>query len=419
MSPAELERTARALRAGSIPAGVVELRRNRVRVNARVDELFLKVFLEKARSANREARALARARARGIDVPELVASGPGWTATRWLESRAAHRDDLPALLNAVRAAHARGLFHGDLHLGNLRVAGARVVLLDLQRSRFFPRVPTFLRRRDLGFLAYSLGEPLPPELAEARLFRDWRAQRHWRSRTKRCLFESGSFSALALAGERGFRRRDTDPDSLARLLAGLEHGELLKAGRNGRLVRLDERIAKQFASEREARRAWRGANGLDARGIPCARALAWLGQTLVMEDAGPTLIDWLESADPTARGKAEAELARALGSLIATLHRRGVYHADLKANNIVWRPGADARLLDYGRVAFGWRVSRRRRVKNLAQLNAALPDSISNRAREAALERYLAESGYADQRARLRADVISESLLRKHRWSGC
>jgi hypothetical protein len=39
--------------------------------------------------------------------------------------------------------------------------------------------------------------------------------------------------------------------------------------------------------------------------------------------------------------------------------------------------------------------------------------------REAALATYLAESGYADDAARLRRDVIRESLRRAHLWSGC
>ena len=52
---------------------------------------------------------------------------------------------------------------------------------------------------------------------------------------------------------------------------------------------------------------------------------------------------------------------------------------------MLWRPGAEPRLLDYGAVQFSARVPRRRRVKNLAQLNAALPDLVPAALREAAL----------------------------------
>jgi tRNA A-37 threonylcarbamoyl transferase component Bud32 len=139
-----------------------------------------------------------------------------------------------------------------------------------------------------------------------------------------------------------------------------------------------------------------------------------------MEDGGPTVTDWVDGGDFARAGEPErAELARALGSLVARLHRRGVYHADLKANNVLWRPGAEPRLLDYGAVQFSSRVPRRRRVKNLAQLNAALPDLVPAALREAALATYLAESGCADEAARLRRDVVTESVRRRHRWSGC
>ena len=176
---------------------------------------------------------------------------------------------------------------------------------------------------------------------------------------------------------------------------------------------------KQHARERDARAAWLGGNGLEARGISTATALAWVGRWLVMEDAGSTLDAWVSRDLASASGEVRDELAGRLGSLLATLHRRGIYHADLKANNVVWSPGREARLLDYGRVRFGRRVSRRRRVKNLAQLNAALPNQVPAALREAALARYLAESGYADEPSRLRRDVIAESLRRSHHWRGC
>ena len=55
-----------------------------------------------------------------------------------------------------------------------------------------------------------LGEPLPEALESCRFWRDLRAQRHWRSRTRRCLVESTGFTAF----EHGFRQRDSDPDAL-------------------------------------------------------------------------------------------------------------------------------------------------------------------------------------------------------------
>jgi tRNA A-37 threonylcarbamoyl transferase component Bud32 len=407
------------LRRGETPEGARLLKRNPVRASAQVGDLLVKAWARPSSQPRREARALARAAGLGLRVPVLVGVGDDWIATRWIEARPATRADLPAILAAVAQMHAAGMLHGDLHLGNLLVDAGGIVLTDLQRARFFPLLPGWLRRRELGFLAYSLGEPLPPELARTRFWRDRRAQRHWRSRTKRCLIESSGFTAFEAGGARGFRRRDADEPRVLRALADLDARDAMKQRPGASLHRREGLIVKEHPSARRARAAWRNATGLEARGIATGRALAWLGRYLVMEDAGATLADWVDAdwgASPIAARDACAD---ALGALLAALHRRGIYHADLKANNVAFASGRPPRLLDYGRVDFGRRVSARRRVKNLAQLNAALPDRVGRDFRERALARYLAESGYADDPDRLRRRVVAESLRRRHRWSGC
>ena len=88
--------------------------------------------------------------------------------------------------------------------------------------------------RDLGYLAFSLGDPLPKELAKARFWTERRARSHWQSRTRRCLAESTGFTAF----EQGFRRRDADPKKLAETLAALERSEPFKRGSSASLYRV-------------------------------------------------------------------------------------------------------------------------------------------------------------------------------------
>lgn len=404
---------AEAAARGNPPPDAELLKRSPVRAVFRSGEAVLKVFLRRSGRAQREARVLERAAVLGVPVPELLAAGPGWLVTRFVEGREARRADLERILPVVRHMHAVGMLHGDLHLGNISITASGPVLLDVQRARFLRFLPALLRRRELGYLAHSLGDPLPEALEGVRFWRDWRAQRHWRSRTKRCLVESSAFTAFGV----GFRRRDEDPGALEALLLEPTRGERIKE-RDGGIYRHGARIAKQHRNRSRARAAWIGAQGLEARGIRTARALAWRGRWLVMEDAGRTLSDWVEASFERARPEERAELARALGELLACLHRRGVYHADLKANNICWTPGRSARLLDYGKVRFGWRVPQRRRIKNLAQLNAALPDSVPDELREQAFRHYLRLSEFAGDADRLRSAVIHESLRRAHRWTG-
>jgi tRNA A-37 threonylcarbamoyl transferase component Bud32 len=422
----ELEQLAAALRAGALPPCAELVRRSPVRIAALAGDIFLKVYPRRPRSARREARNLQRAAADGLPVPAVLDWGDGWIAMRRLaQLQPATRDDLAQILELTARMHAAGWVHGDLHLGNFARAGGTLYLLDLQRARRWPRAlggggaPAPLRARDLGFLAFSLGEPLPAELAGVRRWRERRAHTHWRSRTRRCLRESSGFVAWTLGGERGFRVRAADEARLRAALQQVGSAQQLKQSERSRLYRSGGWILKQHASARRARGGWGGGGALEARGIATARAVAWLGRWLIMEDAGTTLAEWVDKQFETAPVPTREEMARELGGLLARLHRRGIYHADLKANNVAWSPGAPPRLLDYGRVRLARRVPRRRRIKNLAQLNAALPDTVGAPLREAALDAYLAQSEAGDERSALRRAVIDLSLRRAHRWSGC
>jgi tRNA A-37 threonylcarbamoyl transferase component Bud32 len=415
----ELDRIARELKANRPPAGVKVLKSSPVRIVAHVGDSFLKIFRNPRSRPKREASALREAARRGLPVPELIGIGSDWIATRFVEARAAHRQDLPEILTVVRKMHASGMVHRDLHLGNLVVGPSGIVLTDLQRARFLPWIPGPLRRMDLGWLAYSLGDPLPEPLAEAERWRSFRAHTHWRSRTRRCLKESGGFTRFHIGRLRCYRRRDTDAEEMARLFEDIEGGERIKDRPGASLFRKGAWILKEHRSWRAARRSWINGQGLEVRGIATGRAVAWAGRWLAMEDAGPTVTDFVDHRFFSAGEAERTQLVDALAALMANLHARGIYHADLKANNIAWLPGRPPRLLDYGRVRFRWRVGRRRRAKNLAQLNAALPDVVSATLREHGLRRYLEQSAFRGDAAALRARVIQLSLRRHHRWHGC
>jgi len=451
-----LEEAAERLADGELPPGARLLKQSPVRSVAQLGDAVIKVFHRRRKKAAREAETLRRADALAVPVPELLGAGPGWVATRFIAGRPACDSDLPLVLPLIEQMHERGMLHRDLHLGNLWIGARGPVVLDTQKARFVRHLPRWIRNWELGYFAFSLTGPLPRELEHVRSWRDRRARIHWRSRTKRCTVESSGFTRLEHAGWRGFMRRSASREELLALLEPDAKLDRLKDTPRSELVRSRGWILKRHRSTSQALASWRGGFGLEVRGIGVARVVAWLGPYVWMEDAGATLTDWIDGATREPTEQELLELATSMASLLARLHQAGIYHPDLKANNVCWQPGEEARLIDYGHVRFGRRVSERRRIKNLAQLNAALPDRIPNATRELALERYLAMLADSPQPSsnptsipernteskptaslrataaheharnatsadakRFRARVIELSLRRRHRWPGC
>jgi hypothetical protein len=137
--------------------------------------------------------------------------------------------------------------------------------------------------------------------------------------------------------------------------------------------------------------SWIHGNGLNVRRSWAATPLAMIAEKcgpltcrtwLVMED----LVDWtrldlfaLERyAGPldAARRVEKRRLVRAFATFVADLHRREIYHGDLKAVNLFVRLDGNGepefRIVDYDRVTFDRPVNRRRRIKNLAQIAASV-----------------------------------------------
>lgn len=343
------------------------------------------------------------------------------------------RDRVLAELGALIARmHEAGFLHGDLHGGNLLVSGEEgsetLHLLDLHTVRR-RRAPAPARRRaNAAKLVHSLttvtgeeerrtlgaacGVPAgewPEVLAAAgRLER-----RRLRSRSKRCLKQSSAFCHARTGRYKLYRRREVP--EWAPLHAVGDH--LYSVWRGGREVLKDSRrskISRQVlpglgvvVKETRARGpldflknafrrhrglgSWVNGNALLVRGVGAARPLALLvsgrwpligPSWLLMEDLiGLERLDLFvlrRYAGRLTPGERQEKLGlvRAFGAFVGDLHRRGIYHGDLKAVNVFVErsPGGGFRfrLVDYDRVRFLRRVGRRRRVKNLAQLAASV-----------------------------------------------
>jgi tRNA A-37 threonylcarbamoyl transferase component Bud32 len=431
-------------------------------------------------AARREWRALVSLHSRGVKVPEplALAALPGGElviATRFLEGRTlkqtlaeeprGRRELVNAVGDLVASLHAAGWTHGDLHHGNLLVGASGVWLLDLQAA--LP-LRGSARWRDLGELDHSLASSLSladrirlrsRALALARPFSSAarrslraagrasgaRARAYARSRTRRARRPGRRYARLR-AGERaGLRLRRIDEGILLKALeahrdalaAGgpgvIQHGPRSSVTRvevGGLRVVLKEwsrrgpwRLAADLLRGSPASRAWLRGVGLRARRIGAAAPYAFLERTRFgLPVASWLLLEDLWPAVPADSPGLDAEqLTDALSALVARLHRTGVRHGDLKASHVylaTGETGLEARLIDLEDVRFARRLPDRARIRELAQLNASLPDSLPDALRCRAFERYRGALPFrAPPQACLRR-IVEESLARAHRWSG-
>lgn len=360
---------------------------------------------------------------------------PGMQEVAYIERQRllAREDTLELRADVARLArrlHDLGFDHQDLHSGNLLTSVASPVegpltVVDLHRCAPGRTVREGPKIRALGTLLYSfltstrtarlrmihayLGGEASKD-ARRELFRrvERRRGRHersrWRSRRKRCLTESTYYTADIGEGV-GFRARALERERLDALL--IAHDEALaasdarvaKESRKGRVTLHGDAVVKErFATggfdrlrDRIApgrhRAGYVNAHAVHPRGVRAARPLAFVqrgGRIFsVFRDLSklPRLDVWMQhvaQSDNRAWRRAWLDYT---ADWVAWMHDKGVYHGDLKGVNVrVYVDGADLRLylIDTDRMVLGWRpVSRRRRLKNLAQLAASITTEIS------------------------------------------
>jgi tRNA A-37 threonylcarbamoyl transferase component Bud32 len=274
-----------------------------------------------------------------------------------------------------------------------------------------------------------------------------RARAHARSRTRRARRPGRRYARLQAGGREGLRLRRIDETALCKALEA--HQSALAAGGpqviqhrpRSSVTRVEAGGLRMVVKERRSRgllrpiadrlrgspaaRAWRAGVGLRARRIGAAVPYAFLERKrlglpvaswLLLEDLSPAL-----AADAAVVEMEAPQVAGALASLLARLHRAGVRHGDLKASHVYLAPGRsglEARLIDLEGVRFARGPSDRARIRELAQLNASLPDSLPGALRRGAFERYRAALPFRSPAQACLRRVVAESLARGHRWSG-
>ncbi len=472
--------------AGDNPETVLRdnIRRRIVRIESASGPLLLKQFrvasgrhrtretlkaLIGASPAAKEARALRRLTAAEAPVPKPLALGrlpdgdrllalpfiEGSSAEEVLASSdpAARRRAFAELGNAVRAFHATGTVHRDLHHGNVRFAPDRVVLVDLQNAR--PGRGLDARLRDLAFLLFSfrgridaqerdvitqaaLGATAASTAERLETLIRERARRYGASRTRRAMRPGRRFAPWQRSSGSGLRQRQLEPERLEGWLVAHQNGTgaSFPIKREGRVsisrvedpegsvvvketgVGLGRALADRVRGS-AGRRAWRAGHGLLARGIPAAEPLAFAERRVLgLPFASVVVLAAIDGPDGVGACGEPTALTAQL-ELLTNLHRQAIDHGDLKATNWIHREtDGHAVLVDLEGVRFQKRLSDAQRIEGLAQWNASLPDAVSAADRKRCFERYVEVVPFNGDTGLALREIVRRSLVRRHRWSG-
>jgi len=381
-------------------------------------------------------------------LPGRVTFEPAWEAQPAAKARVL----LARAARVIRAMHDRGGDHRDLHSGNVLVGHGpgdvcTIDVVDLHKVRVGHDLGDRRRAANLAQWLHSLAATVGPggrlrslraylgpdaSLAEvraawARLGRHLagRERRRLRSRSRRCVEESLEFTRDVGVGT-GWRRLDLPLEALDRALAHHDRAlathasEVLKEGEKHRVTHDGAIVVKEalaptlrrrleLAIPRRARAGYENAHRLRVRGVAAAKPLA----CLLRAGRRFTLYEDLSRLPRLDRRVREATLARewsrpvraerfdAFADAVSRLHRRGIWCGDLKAPNwLVEERGRRTvfHLVDTDRVRFLGRMSRARRLRNLAQLHATVPRvAVSRTERLRWFRRYVAGTDLSDR----------------------
>ncbi|KAB2837026.1 MAG: hypothetical protein F9K48_00160 [Candidatus Brocadia sp.] len=359
---------------------------------------------------------------------------------------------------------------------------ASFYLLDVGRALFKKKLPLPFRIHELSRLLYSIidicthdeitglidkyADQLLPN-KEKDIFRTIVLKkiykikhRLWQSRTRKCLKTNNVFTVTTYAGYTVNKRNEWDVSTLAalidrHLISFKEQPDMvIKSSAKTGITRIavshesiksvcikehryPSALKRFFYSFRNspARRAWLAAHGLMAANFLTPKPIALFEEKrfarveksfVIMEELSRCLPcnkyvseNFSDPYDKTISGKKKRFIS-CLATSFKHLHDSGIYHSDLKANNIMIRelPETwDFFYLDLDRVSFQKKIAPKEKMKNLAQLNASIPHCITYTDRLRFYQTYADIKDFAEADKQILRAIVRLSIQRKHIWN--
>lgn len=353
-----------------------------------------------------------------------------------LASRGFYLDEkirlLQNLASFVRKMHDAGYLHPDPHAGNIlvRLPDYEFFIVDPQRSTF-KKIGLHEREKQVAFIIFSIYrffnradilrflkfygitdfKAIMPKLEAL-------SYRYLRSRGKRCVVDSSEFARQKSKGRLIYIRRDADRESL---LHSMKNAHAVKTLPNRELLVSGNAFMKRFTPLHDKALAiWKNSHGLKLRGVKTFKTFMYI------RDKKGTMVfgEWLQGAVPLSNYVRDSyrllsfeEKKRFIinaARFIKYMHDMGVFHADLKANNIMVK-GEDFYIIDIEDVQFKRKLSQEDKIKNLVQLNAAVSKQVSKS------DRLRFFHYYADREMLLTRDsiisrIMKDTIDRHHVW---
>ncbi|MCF6156983.1 MAG: hypothetical protein E3K32_00095 [wastewater metagenome] len=390
---------------------------------------------------------------------------------------------LKNLISYIGTLHNNNIFHGELHAENILVSqnDSLFYLIDLARLKCKSTASLTPGIKDIARLVCSIRDVCTDgEITElinqyahhtvidknrevfykAVFAKIYKTQcRLWNGRVRRCLKNNNKFTVTVHNSFTIYMRNEWNVIELSdaidkHLLSLKEHPDnVIKVSSRVCITRIpvsNKTVKSACIKEHQypslikkilyhffhspAKKSWLAAHGLTELNFSTPKPIALFEEKkfgrlrrsfLVMEDVSAYLTcdryvnEKFRNSPDVVTVRKKRMFISCLAKSFRQLHTSGIYHSDLKANNIMVVELPDTwnfSYLDLDRVYFYKKITDKQKIKNLSQINASLPHCITYTDRLRFYQIYAGIKKLNGRDKQILKEIISISIRRNHVW---